>query len=203
MNNDMFKEHHPHSLSDYLARSTVGISRKVVKTVGKKSYVMRSIIANTILSSLSMVLANSLHQKVVFNGKGNRDAIEDLLCEASDTHFHVLVCRDLVKPKVSMMIWIYFLRALSIFFFRILAYLSPKAGHRTLGYMYEKSVIDYSNWIETIEAGEITNIEASKFAMGYYELQEGSMLTDVIAAMREDNLKNRDSEHKYADERIR
>lgn len=203
MSNDLFKEHHPHSLSDYLSRSTVGTSRGVVKKIGKKSYVTSSIIANTILSSLSMVLANSLHQKIVFHGDKNRDEIEDLLCEANDTHFHVLVCRDLVEPKKSILVWTYLLRGLAIFLFRALAYLSPKAGHRTLGYMYEKSVIDYTNWIEAIEAGDITNVEASKMAIGYYELAENSMLTDVLMAMRGDNIKYRDIEHGYADSRIR
>ncbi len=197
MNNEMFKEHHPHRLSDYISRSSIELSRKFVSTLGK-NYAIRSVISNTILSSFAMILANSIHQKNVLKGLGDRDAIEDLLCEASAIHFQIIVARDLVELRKSTIIWLYILRAVAVCKFRLISFLSTSAAHRILGYIYEKSVADYSNWIDAIKTNEVVDIEASKIAIAYYELSSNAMLSDVLSAMRSDCIKYRDEEHHRA-----
>lgn len=199
MTSELFKEHHPHTISDYLARSMVGFSRSLVGSIGRNSFALRAIIANTILSSFSMVLANRLHHRAILRGLPEREAIEDLLCEASGTHFHIIVIRKFYVPTRFIRILLTIIQSISICFFRFVSCISFKTAHRTLGYMYEKSIFDYSTWIDSINDGNITNSAADLVAIKYWSLKDNASLTDTLAAIRDDNVKYRDYEHGYAE----
>ena len=83
--------------------------------------------------------------------------------------------------------------------FRLISNISPKVGHRFLGYMYEKRVSNYSDWIDNIKMGKIDDFDAPKIAIGYYELKNDAKFSDVLNCMRDDCIKYRDDEHRYAD----
>jgi ubiquinol oxidase len=199
MTTDLFKEHHPHTLSDYMARSMVGFSRSLVCILGKSNFALRAVIANTILSSFTMVLASRLHYRAVRSGSPERDSIEDLLCEASGTHFHIIVIRKFVELSRMKRIFLSILQAISICFFGFISRFLPKTAHRTLGYMYEKSISDYSDWIDAITDGNIINTPASQVAVKYWELKPDSTIIDVLSSIREDSVKYRNFEHSCAE----
>lgn len=199
MTNELFKEHHPHTLGDYMARGMVGFSRSIVSAIFKHGFANKAIIANTVLSSLAMILANRLHHRTIRRGEPDRESIEDLLCEASGTHFHIIVTRSLVTLTRLERIMLSIIQCVSICFFRLIACLSPRTSHRSLGYMYESSITEYSNWIDAIEDGDVVNAPAHPMAIKYWDLKTGSTLSTVLAAMRDDIAKFRDYEHARAE----
>lgn len=196
---DLYKEHHPHTLSDYMARYMVGFSRTFISVLLKHNFVLRAIISNTILSSFTLVLASKLHFKAVRNGLPNRDPIEDLLCEASGTHFHILVIKKISELSKFMKILLLIIQSVSNCFYGFISTFFPKTAHRTLGYMYEKSIADYSAWKDSITDGNIENMPASQMAIKYWELKSDSTFLNVLSSMIEDNVKYRDFEHARAE----
>lgn len=192
---DLYKEHHPHTLSDYMARSMVGFSRTFISILLKHNFASRAIFSNTILSSFTLVLASKLHFKAVLNGSPDRDPIEDLLCEASGTHFHIIVLKKISELSRFKRMLLSIIQSVSNCFFGFISAIFPKTAHRTLGYMYEKSISDYSDWKDSITDGNIENTPASQVAIKYWELKAEAIFVDVLSAVIEDNAKYRDSEH--------
>lgn len=201
MNPELFREHHPHTLGDYVVRGFVGFARSVVSALGKHRYVDRALIANTIIASFSMSLAYALHMKAVLRGDPRRDRIEELLGEASAAHFHIIVMQKLGTLKGFAKFVLAILQGLGSLCFRFMVVCSPSLGHRLLGYVYEKSITDYTIWIDAIRKEVAANIPADPLALQYWELLEGSTLVEVLESMRMDNIRSRDREHEYGDKK--
>jgi hypothetical protein len=85
--------------------------------------------------------------------------------------------------------------------FRMMVVCSPSLGHRLLGYAYEKSITDYTIWIDAIRKEAAANLPADALSLQYWELLEGSTLIEVLESMRMDNIRARDREHEYADKK--
>lgn len=201
MNLELFREHHPHTLGDYVVRGFVGFARSIVSTLGKHRFVDRALIANTIIASFAMSLAYVLHMKVVLKGSPHRDRIEELLGEASAAHFHIIVMQKLGKLSGTGKFILAILQGVGSLCFRFVVVCSPALGHRLLGYIYEKSITDYTIWIDAIKKDVAANLPADALALQYWELLEGSTLIEVLESMRMDNIRSRDREHEYGDKK--
>lgn len=201
MESELFKEHHPHKLSDYMSRGFVSfISRWVTVLAGKKQE-DRATVAVSILSSLAMSLAYTQHLRAVELKSMNRDEIEDLLTIATGEQFHLL-CFSKLHTSSS---WISFvtvvLHGISSLVFRTFAVRAPRVAHRILGYAFEKAITYYSIWIEELVYGQ-AEIAAPKIACIYFELVPGATVVEMLSAIRNDCMRYRDMCHAKAEENM-
>ena len=69
-----------------------------------------------------------------------------------------------------------------------------------IGYFEEEAVTSYTEYLEEIDKGEITNSPAPKIAINYWNLNKDARLRDVVIAVRNDEAGHRDKNHYIADE---
>jgi ubiquinol oxidase len=84
-------------------------------------------------------------------------------------------------------------------FYFVLYVFFPGTAHRMVGYFEDQAVISYTQYLEQIDAGRITNIPAPNIAKDYYNLHYDATLRDVVIAVRADEQGHADVNHKMAD----
>jgi hypothetical protein len=80
--------------------------------------------------------------------------------------------------------------------------ISPKLGHRFVGYLEEQAVHTYSVLLEQIDSGCLpgwANEKAPEAAIKYYNLNKDAMMRDVILAIRADEAIHREVNHHLSD----
>ena len=69
-----------------------------------------------------------------------------------------------------------------------------------VGYFEEQAVISYTEYLDCIQNGEIENVSAPKIARDYYKLPSTARLSDVVMAVRADELGHSRANHRMAAE---
>ena len=64
------------------------------------------------------------------------------------------------------------------------------------------AVISYTEYLALVENGTIENIPAPQLAIDYWNLDTYAKLSDVIIAIRKDEMHHRDTNHKFAEEKL-
>jgi ubiquinol oxidase len=82
--------------------------------------------------------------------------------------------------------------------FFLLYLFSAKTAHRLVGYFEEEAVYSYSEYLNGVESGKYENIAAPQIAINYWHLNEDARLSDVIMAVRNDEMNHRDVNHNFA-----
>ncbi len=198
METDLFKEHHPHKLSDYMAKGFVGWIERMMLVLCRKDIGGRAIMVTSVLSSLSMSLAYARHLRSVELLRSDREETEDLLGQAASEHFHLFVFSKIFQQRRWVRMVTYVLHGISSLVFRAFAVRAPRVAHRILGYAFERAIYHYSVWIENIVYGKEEDKTIPSFASLYYELPESASFSDLLTAMRSDNVHHRDVAHGYA-----
>jgi ubiquinol oxidase len=67
-----------------------------------------------------------------------------------------------------------------------------------VGYFEEEAVYSYSEYLNGVESGKYENIAAPQIAINYWHLNEDARLSDVIMAVRNDEMNHRDVNHNFA-----
>ena len=86
----------------------------------------------------------------------------------------------------------------NLYFFTYLFW--PRAAHRFVGYLEEEAIISYTEYLAGIDAGEIENVPAPRYAIDYWKLDPDARLREVVAAVRLDEARHRDVNHGFADD---
>lgn len=68
-----------------------------------------------------------------------------------------------------------------------------------IGYFEDEAVNSYTEYLELVESGLVMNINAPKIAIEYYGLSRNARLSDLIKAVREDEMHHSEVNHNYAD----
>jgi ubiquinol oxidase len=76
----------------------------------------------------------------------------------------------------------------------------PRTAHRIVGYFEEEAVYSYTEYLREIDEGRLPNIAAPQIAIDYWKLSADATLRDVVIAVREDEAKHRDVNHRFAAE---
>ena len=69
-----------------------------------------------------------------------------------------------------------------------------------VGYFEEQAVISYTEYLNCIQNGEIENVGAPKIARDYYKLPATARLSDVVIAVRADEMGHSRTNHRMANE---
>lgn len=200
-NDPIILEQHrkPSGFSDHVAFSFVKLLRFFADTFFAKRYGNRAIVLETIAAVPGMVGGLLQHLKSLRHIRDDEGWIRELLDEAENERMHLMTFIEIAKPSAFERIVIMIAQAIFYNFYFFLYLFSSKTAHRVVGYFEEEAVISYTLYLKEVNEGRQENIPAPRIAIDYWNLGEDARLSDVILAVRADEIKHRDVNHSFAD----
>jgi ubiquinol oxidase len=190
----------PSGWSDRIAYALTKLLRFFADTFFAKRYGHRAIVLETVAAVPGMVAGTLNHLKSLRRLSDDEGWVKTLLDEAANERMHLMTFIHVAKPTAFERLLV--LLAQGIFYnaFFVLYLISPKTAHRMVGYFEEEAVVSYTEYLAEIDAGRLPNGPAPDIAVRYWKLAPGATLRDVIVAVRADEAKHRDVNHRFADQ---
>lgn len=165
-----------------------------------KRYGHRAVVLETIAAVPGMVGSTLQHLKSLRQMSDDHGWIRTLMDEAENERMHLLTFIEIASPT-RFERWLIILAQVIFYNFFFLLYLiSPRTAHRVVGYFEEEAVVSYTEFLAEVEAGNRENVPAPQRAIKYWNLSPDARLSDVIIAVRADEVGHRDVNHGFADE---
>ncbi len=196
---DLFVHRSPENFRDWVAFRLVRLFRIMADICFSKRYGPRAIVLETIAAVPGMVGALLQHLRALRLIRDDHGFIRSLQAEAENERMHLMVYVTLAQP--SFLERLFIMLAQGIFFtaYFVLYVVSPRTGHRVVGYLEEEAVKSYTEFLHCIDTGVHPNPEAPALAREYWQLPPEARLRDVVIATREDEVRHRDNNHGFAD----
>jgi ubiquinol oxidase len=190
----------PSDWSDRIAYALTKMLRFFADTFFAKRYGHRAIVLETVAAVPGMVAGTLNHLKSLRRLSDDEGWVKTLLDEAANERMHLMTFIHVAKPTAFERLLV--LLAQGIFYnaFFLLYLIAPKTAHRMVGYFEEEAVVSYTEYLAEIDAGRLPNGPAPEIAVRYWKLAPGATLRDVILAVRDDEAKHRDVNHRFADQ---
>ena len=140
------------------------------------------------------------HLRSLRNMKDDNGMIKELLDEAENERMHLMTFIEIAKPSKFERFLILMAQISFGIFYTLLYIFFKKTAHRMIGYFEEEAVTSYSEYLEEIDNGTISNSPAPQIAIDYWNLDAKASLRDVVIAVRADEAGHRDKNHEFADQ---
>ena len=190
----------PRNFSDYFALSMTKFFRFIADTFFAKRYGHRAVVLETIAGVPGMVAGMLIHLKSLRSMKtGYGPQIREMLAEAENERMHLMFFIEIAKPNAFERLLVITAQGVFMSFYLIMYIFFPKTSHRMIGYFEDEAVNSYTEYLELVESGLVMNINAPKIAIEYYGLSKNARLSDLIKAVREDEMHHSEVNHNYAD----
>jgi len=186
------------NFSDYFALSCTKFLRFFADTFFAGRYGHRAVVLETVAAVPGMVGGALQHLKSLRSMKSDDGWIKVLLDEAENERMHLMTFIEIAKPNAFERLMIVVAQGLFYNLFFLLYLFSAKTAHRLVGYFEEEAVYSYSEYLNGVESGKYENITAPQIAINYWNLGEDARLSDVIMAVRNDEMSHRDVNHHFA-----
>ena len=188
------------NLSDRIAYGLTMSFRWFADTFFAKRYGHRAVVLETVAGVPGMVAGMWNHLRSLRKMQPDeRGWIKTLLDEAENERMHLMIFIEIAKPNWFERLLIMFAQFVFWHFYFILYVLFPKTAHRMVGYFEDQAVISYTQYLEEIDSGRVSNVPAPQIAIDYYTLKEDARLRDVVLAVRADEQGHADVNHSMAD----
>lgn len=193
------KHYEPKSLGDSIALDITLMLRWFADTFFAKRYGHRAVVLETVAGVPGMVAGMWNHLRSLRKMEpDDRGWIKTLLDEAENERMHLMIFIEIAKPNFLERMLILAAQFVFWHFYFVLYVLFPKVAHRMVGYFEEQAVISYTQYLEQIDSGKVSNIAAPKIAIDYYNLSADATLRDVVIAVREDENGHSEVNHDMA-----
>ena len=190
----------PKNFSDYFALSMTKFFRFIADTFFAKRYGHRAVVLETIAGVPGMVAGMLIHLKSLRKMKtGYGPQIREMLAEAENERMHLMFFIEIAKPNAFERLLVITAQGVFMSFYLIMYIFFPRTSHRMIGYFEDEAVKSYTEYLELVESGLVMNISAPKIAIEYYGLSQDARLSDLIKAVREDEMHHSEVNHNYAD----
>ena len=186
------------NFSDYFALSCTKFLRFFADTFFAGRYGHRAVVLETVAAVPGMVGGALQHLKSLRSMKSDDGWIKVLLDEAENERMHLMTFIEIAKPNAFERLMIVVAQGLFYNLFFLLYLFSAKTAHRLVGYFEEEAVYSYSEYLNGVESGKYENITAPQIAINYWNLGQHARLSDVIMAVRNDEMCHRDVNHHFA-----
>lgn len=188
-------------LSDRVAYGLTMSFRWFADTFFAKRYGHRAVVLETVAGVPGMVAGMWQHLRSLRKMQPDeRGWIKTLLEEAENERMHLMIFIEIAKPNWVERWLILFAQFVFWHFYFVLYVLFPKTAHRMVGYFEDQAVISYTQYLEEIDSGRVSNTPAPQIAIDYYTLKEDARLRDVVIAVRADEQGHADVNHNMADQ---
>ena len=198
MKNETFK---PESKSDRVALLLTMFFRIFADAFFSKRYGHRAVVLETIAGVPGMVAGMWTHLKSLRNMQQDEKGwIKELLDEAENERMHLMIFVEIAQPN-KLERWLILAAQFCFWHFYFVLYVFfPATAHRMVGYFEEQAVISYTEYLNCIQNGEIENVSAPKIARDYYKLPATARLSEVVMAVRADEMGHSRANHRMASE---
>ena len=186
------------NFSDYFALSCTKFLRFFADTFFAGRYGHRAVVLETVAAVPGMVGGALQHLKSLRSMKSDDGWIKVLLEEAENERMHLMTFIEIAKPNALERLMIVIAQGIFYNLFFLLYLFSAKTAHRLVGYFEEEAVYSYSEYLNGVESGKYENIAAPQIAIAYWKLSQDARLSDVIIAVRNDEMNHRDVNHHFA-----
>ena len=159
-------------------------------------------ILETVAGVPGMVGGTLQHLKSLRRIENDRGWIKILLDEAENERMHLMTFIEIAKPNSFERFLIILAQGIFYNLFFLLYLVSPKTAHRLVGYFEEEAVFSYTEYLQGVLEGKYENIPAPKIAIDYWHLKKDARLSDVIKAVRKDEMNHRDVNHYFSNQLI-
>jgi ubiquinol oxidase len=191
----------PKTFGDHVARTIVTVMARTADLLFKSRYGERAIVLETVASVPGMVGGLLQHLKSLRLIRDDRGWIKTLVDEAENERMHLLIYNQVAQPTVFERIVIILVQFFFYNFYFFVYLISPKTAHRTVGYFEEEAINSYHHYLALIESGHTRNVHAPEIARTYWNLPEGSLLSDMVKATIKDEMIHRDVNHRFANDK--
>ena len=194
--------HKAENFSDYFALACTKFLRFFADTFFAGRYGHRAVILETVAGVPGMVGGTLQHLKSLRRIENDRGWIRILLDEAENERMHLMTFIEIAKPNAFERLLIILAQGIFYNLFFLLYLVSPKTAHRLVGYFEEEAVFSYTEYLQDVLEGKYENIPAPKIAIDYWHLNKYARLSDVIKAVRKDEMNHRDVNHYFSNQLI-
>ena len=194
------KRHHaPKDLSDRIAYAFTKLLRFFADTFFARRYGHRAVVLETVAAVPGMVGGALQHLRSLRRMESDHGWIHTLLEEAENERMHLMTFVAIAKPSTFERLLVLLAQGAFYNLFFLLYLISPRTAHRVVGYFEEEAVFSYTEYLAGVDKGVYANVPAPKIAIDYWKLAPDAKLREVIIAVRADEVKHRDVNHKFAD----
>lgn len=189
----------PKTISDDVALFVVKALRILADLFFAKRYGHRAVVLETVAAVPGMVGGALQHLKSLRTMKNDQGKIHELLAEAENERMHLMTFVEIAKPTWLERIIVLMVQGVMFNLYFLLYLITPKTCHRIVGYLEEEAIISYTQYLVEIDNGFIKNTPAPQIAIDYWHLPVDALLHDLIIAIRADETRHRDTNHRFAD----
>jgi ubiquinol oxidase len=192
--------HEAESISDYFALVCTKFLRVFADTFFAGRYGHRAVVLETVAGVPGMVGGTLQHLKSLRRIENDQGWIKTLLDEAENERMHLMTFIEIAKPNTFERFLIILAQGIFYNLFFLLYLISSKTAHRLVGYFEEEAVYSYTEYLQGIQEGKYENIPAPQIAIDYWHLKKDARLSDVVIAVREDEMNHRDVNHYFSNQ---
>ncbi len=192
--------HEAESFSDYFALVCTKFLRVFADTFFAGRYGHRAVVLETVAGVPGMVGGTLQHLKSLRRIENDQGWIKILLDEAENERMHLMTFIEIAKPNTFERFLIILAQGIFYNLFFLLYLISSKTAHRLVGYFEEEAVYSYTEYLQGIQEGKYENIPAPQIAIDYWHLKKDARLSDVVIAVREDEMNHRDVNHYFSNQ---
>ena len=192
--------HEAESFSDYFALVCTKFLRVFADTFFAGRYGHRAVVLETVAGVPGMVGGTLQHLKSLRRIENDQGWIKTLLDEAENERMHLMTFIEIAKPNTFERFLIILAHGIFYNLFFLLYLISSKTAHRLVGYFEEEAVYSYTEYLQGIQEGKYENIPAPQIAIDYWHLKKDARLSDVVIAVREDEMNHRDVNHYFSNQ---
>ena len=188
------------SFSNFFALSMTKFFRFIADTFFAKRYGHRAVVLETIAGVPGMVAGMLIHLRSLRKMKtGYGPKIREMLAEAENERMHLMFFIEIAKPNIFERLLVTSAQIVFGLFYLFMYVFFTRTAHRMIGYFEDEAVKSYTEYLELVESGKVTNIDAPDLAIQYYNLGTNAKLSDLIRCVRADEEHHSETNHNYAD----
>ena len=192
--------HEAESPSDYFALVCTKFLRVFADTFFAGRYGHRAVVLETVAGVPGMVGGTLQHLKSLRRIENDQGWIKTLLEEAENERMHLMTFIEIAKPNSFERLLIILAQGIFYNLFFLLYLISSKTAHLLVGYFEEEAVYSYTEYLQGIRESKYENIPAPQIAIDYWHLKNDARLSDVILAVRKDEMNHRDVNHSFSNQ---
>lgn len=189
----------PRNFRDRIAYAFIRFLRFFADTFFARRYGHRAVVLETVAGVPGMVGGSLQHLRALRRMETDHGWIHTLLDEAENERMHLMTFIHVTRPSRFERLLILVAQGVFYNFFFLLYVISPKTGHRVVGYLEEEAVHSYTEYLAGVDDGTYANVAAPAIAIEYWKLSSDARLREVIIAVRADEAGHRDVNHDFAD----
>ncbi len=190
----------PKNIRDRIAYVFIRFLRLCADLFFARRYGHRAVVLETVAAVPGMVGGVLQHLRALRRMKSDHGWIRTLLDEAENERQHLMTFIHIVRPSRFERLLVLLIQGVFYNFYFLLYVIAPGTAHRVVGYLEEEAVHSYTEYLAGVDNGSYANVPAPPIAFDYWPLAPDARLREVIVAVRADECRHRDVNHKFANE---